>query len=79
MLQIYLNDEEHERLLFGEYTYVFADLEPRTVYLVSVTAFTGAGEGPKADLKIQTGDRKLRTVYIDINFLDLWDCTSFDF
>ena len=53
-LQVYSNNSEVATLYPDQTSYTFTQLTPGTLYLISVGAFTDAGEGEREEQRIQT-------------------------
>ena len=53
-LQVYSNNSEVATLYPNQTSYTFTQLTPGTLYLISVGAFTDAGEGEKEEQRFQT-------------------------
>ena len=53
-LQVYSNNSEVATLYPSQTSYTFTQLTPGTLYLISVGAFTDAGEGEREEQRIQT-------------------------
>ena len=53
-LQVYSNNSEVATLYPSQTSYTFTQLTPGILYLISVGAFTDAGEGEREKRRIQT-------------------------
>ena len=59
-LQVYSNNSEVATLYPNQTSYTFTQLTPGTLYLMSVGAFTDAGEGEREEQRIQTDEAVVR-------------------